>query len=108
MNTRNFLDNRQGYTSDAVVVTSFEGKRPVVWRVALFTTQPSGGTWQIMCGTEGKTPVVVQPSGTGSDLVDIPGAGLSITWLPTTPGTSSDYVAASCAAYWSPGSSGDA
>lgn len=70
-----------------------------VWRIALWTTLPLNGTWQITAGGGMGVPVVVTPAANGSDLVDVPGAAPLVEWIATSAAGATDLVAASMAPY---------
>lgn len=74
---------------------------PIVWRVALYTNAPGKGSWRIDCGGGTSVPVLVTPSASGSDLIDVPGEGVTVSWVASTASASGDEAAAAAAPYFS-------
>ncbi len=73
---------------------------PTVFRVALWTNAPGKGSWRISCGGGTSVPVVITPAASGSDLVDVPGFGVTVEWVATTASASGDEVSAAVAPYF--------
>lgn len=82
---------------DVRVLIIPSGPRPVVWRLALHTTDPAGGTWRIWCGAGTAVPIELTPAVNGSDLIDVPGLGLTVEWAAVTPAGAGDRVRAAAA-----------